>query len=61
MLKKECRYVKFKGTTTKWPVQKPTHRTTPKNTMMQHTFKKKLCFVFFGFYFYNFYADDFLN
>ena len=30
-LRKECckqyRYVKFKGTMTKWPVQKPTHRT----------------------------------
>jgi len=27
----ECRYVKFKGTVTKWPVQKPTHRTTHKH------------------------------
>jgi len=28
---KGCRYVKFKGTITKWPVQKPTHRTTQKH------------------------------
>ena len=25
---KQCRNVKFKGTMTKWPVQKLTHRTT---------------------------------
>jgi len=25
---KQCRHVQFKGTMTKWPVQKPTHRTT---------------------------------
>ena len=31
---KQCRYVKFKGTMTKWPVQKPTHRTTQKH--VQH-------------------------
>jgi len=35
---KECckhyRYVKFKGTMTKWPVQKLTHRTTQKH--IQH-------------------------
>jgi len=34
-MKKECykqyRYVKCKGTMTKWPVQKPTHRTTRKH------------------------------
>jgi len=28
---KQCRYVKFKGTMTKWPVQKLTHRTTQKH------------------------------
>ena len=28
---KQCRYVKFKGIMTKWPVQKPTHRTTQKH------------------------------
>jgi len=27
---KQCRYVKFKGTMTKWPVQKLAHRTTQK-------------------------------
>jgi len=27
---KQYRYVKIKGTMTKWPVQKPTHRTTQK-------------------------------
>ena len=31
---KQCRYVKFKDTMTKWPVQKPTHRTTQKH--IQH-------------------------
>jgi len=31
---KQCRYVKFKGTMTKWPVQKLTHRTTQKR--VQH-------------------------
>jgi len=28
---KQCRYVKFKGTITKCPVQKATHRTTQKH------------------------------
>jgi len=28
---KECRYVQFKDTMKKWPVQKPTHRTTHKH------------------------------
>ena len=31
---KQCRYVKFKGTMTKWPVQKLTHTTTQKH--LQH-------------------------
>jgi len=31
---KQCRYIKFKGTITKWPVQKLTHRTTQKH--VQH-------------------------
>ena len=31
---KQCRYVKFKGTMTKWPVQKLTRRTTQKH--VQH-------------------------
>ena len=31
---KQCRYVKFKGTMAKWPVQKLTHRTTQKH--VQH-------------------------
>jgi len=31
---KQCRYAKFKGTTTKWPVQKLTHKTTQKR--VQH-------------------------
>ena len=45
---KQCRYVKFKGAMTKWPVQKLTQRTTQNtyNTMTQQTFKKTifLCF-----------------
>ena len=33
---KQCRmYAKFKGTMTKWPVQKPTHRTTQKHVEHQ--------------------------
>jgi len=28
---KQCRYVKFKGYVTKWPVQKPTQGTTQKH------------------------------
>ena len=50
---KQCRYVMFKGTMTKWPVQKPTHRTTQntQNTKKQQTFRKKLFFVFFGIFF----------
>ena len=28
---KQCQYVKYKGTMTKWPVQKPTHITTQKH------------------------------
>jgi len=31
---KQCRYVKFKGTMTKWTVQKLTHRMTQKH--VQH-------------------------
>ena len=27
---KQCRHVKFKGTVSKWTVQKPTNRTTQK-------------------------------
>jgi len=45
---KQCRYVKLKGTMTKWPVQKLTHRTTQNNynIMTQQTFRKTifLCF-----------------
>jgi len=44
---KQCRYVKFKGTMTKWPVQKPTHRTTQKTRRTpwpnRHLEKKKVC------------------
>jgi len=28
---KQYRYVTFKGTMTKWPVQKPTHKTAQKH------------------------------
>jgi len=33
---KQCRYVMFKGTMTKWPVQKLTQGTTQK--LLQHNF-----------------------
>jgi len=53
---KQCRYVKFKGTMTKWPVQKLTHRTTQKH--VQHhdatDVYKNYIFVFFGFFFFYF-------
>jgi len=32
---KQCRHVKYKGTMTKWPVQKTTHRTTQKHVETQ--------------------------
>jgi len=32
---KQCRYVKFKGTMTKWSIKKPTHRTTQKHVKHQ--------------------------
>jgi len=32
---KQCRYVKFKDTMTKWPVEKPKHRTTQKRVEHQ--------------------------
>ena len=37
---KQCRYVKFKGTMTKWPVQKLTHRTTQKHTFLKCAFQQ---------------------
>ena len=38
---KQCRHVKFKGTMTKWPVRRKTHRTTQnaQNTKTQHNNK----------------------
>ena len=33
---KKCRYVKFKGTVTKRPVQKPSHKTTKKKHVEHH-------------------------
>ena len=38
---KQCRYVKFKGTMTKWPLQKlliGLHKDTPIINNMSHTF-----------------------
>ena len=53
---KQCRQVKFKGTMTKWPVQKPIHRTTQTHVEHQDATdiqKKTLIFIyFFGFVFY---------
>jgi len=46
---KQCRYVKFKGTITKWPVHKQTHRTTQKHVEHQDAtdiHKKLLICVF---------------
>ena len=51
---KQCRYVMFKGTMTKWPVQKLTQGTTQNsyNIMTQQTFRKDLflCFSDFSFF-----------
>ena len=45
---KQCRYVKFKGTMTKWPVQTPINRTTQNHEEHQDaTYIQKKC-VFFG-------------
>ena len=41
---KQCRYVKFNGTMTKWPVQKPTHRTTQK---CQYVWRQVYCWFYF--------------
>ena len=49
---KQCRHVKFKGTMTKWPVQKQTHGTAQKHVEHRDAtdIKHKLFFVFSGFY-----------
>ena len=51
---KQCRYVMFKGTMTKWPVQKLTQGTTQK--LLQHhdgrnRHLENIYFLFFGFFF----------
>ena len=51
---KQCRHVKFKGTMTKWPVHKQTHRAA-QNTqnIKQNIIQNKLFYVFFWlFYFF---------
>jgi len=42
---KQCTYVKFKSTMTKWPVQKQTHRLTQKHVDATDI-KKQHVFVF---------------
>ena len=55
---KQCRYVKFKGTMTKWPVQNPTRWTTQKQTLRKNYFCVFQTSIFFIFFFiYNFYND----
>jgi len=57
MLKKECckhyRHVKFKGTMTKWPVHRKTHRTIQKHRTPRrnrHSGKQTIvCFVIYYF------------
>jgi len=61
---KQCRYVKFKCTMTKWPVQKLTQGTTQK--LLQHhdatDIKTNYIFVLFWFlFFYFLFIDNFLN
>ena len=48
---KQCRYVKFKGTMTKWPVQNLTHRTTQNTYHHDATdiLKKKIIFFIYIF------------
>jgi len=60
---KQCRNIKFKGTMTKWPVQKLTHKTTQKHLQHQQTFGKNYIFVFFCFLFLFifFFLYNFLN
>ena len=61
---KQCRYVMYKGTVTKRPVQKLTQRTTQNsyNIMTQQTFRQTifLCFSDFSFFIF-FFIDNFLN
>jgi len=40
---KQCRYVKFKGTMTKWPIQKTTYKTTQKHVEHKFNNNKKMC------------------
>jgi len=61
---KQCRYVMFKGTMTKWPVQKLAQGTTQK--VLQHhdatDIWKTYIFVFFGFFCFCFlFIDTFLK
>ena len=51
---KQCRYVKFKGTMTKWPVQKLTHWTTQiRTTPWRNKHLEKLYFCVFRSYMAN--------
>jgi len=59
-------YIKFKSTMTKWPVQKPTHRTTQKHIHLEEkNYNYFLCVfvcIFLGgggrfFFIYNFLND----
>ena len=57
---KQCRYVMFNGTMTKWPVRKLTQGTTQK--LLQHhdatDIKTNYIFVFLDFYFFYFLFID---
>jgi len=60
---KQCRYVIFKGTMTKLPVQTLTHRTTQK--LLQHheatDIYKNFIFVFFGMFVFLFSTFNYLK
>ena len=63
---KQCRYVTFKGTMTKWPVQKPTYRTRQNTKRHRHYPKQqkthnKNMFVFVGIFLFSFFIGNFLN
>jgi len=58
----DIKYVKLKGTMTKWPVQKPTHRTTQKH--VEHydvTDRKKLFVCVFRIFIFLIFFYNFLN
>ena len=60
MFKEECRYVKFKGIMTKWPVQKQTQRTAQKHVELPDATNIQKIAIFLDFFLF-FFIYNFLN